>query len=43
MTYPIRYHRPARPRPELPALLWLSPALLLVGALLGHLIEAALR
>jgi len=43
LTFPIRYHRPARPRQQLPALLWLAPGLLLAGAMIGHLIAAVCR
>ncbi|WP_286172850.1 hypothetical protein [Porphyrobacter sp. YT40] len=43
MTFPIRYHRPARPRPEASALVWLAPGLLLAGAMVGHLIDAVVR
>jgi hypothetical protein len=39
LTFPIRYYRPARPRPERP-LLWTAPGLLLAGAMLGHLLLA---
>lgn len=42
LTFPIRSYRPEPPRRESP-LLWAAPGLLLAGALLGHLIEAAWR
>lgn len=43
LTFPIRYHRPAAPRSHWSALLWAAPGLLLAGAMIGHLIEAAVR
>ena len=43
LTILISHHRPARPQPQLAALLWLAPGLLLAGAMIGHMVEAVLR
>lgn len=39
----IRYYRPPQRESLMVKLVWLSPGLLLIGALAGHLIEAGWR